>query len=313
MSLWRARSNPLAWWWAMLTLVSVVNIALWFLLYRELSVQPVGSMGLMLLLCAAYVFGCAFRSVLPRADVQRICLFDTWLSSVLVGRSVATIAEVCFVAQWAIILHQLGAITNSDTVLNVAWIIVPLILIAECFSWYAVLTTNFLYNAIENSLWAVAFFLVGIGLVRLLPEFQGPVRVVLMLSIAGIVAYLAFLITIDVPMYFGRWRANHAEGNQLLGLFEGLRDVSTRWVRTHDIDHWKGEIAWMSLYFSGAVWASLALCVLYSLEGELPQYRTVAAAISAPAQRAVTTSAEAAAAPIARRSEAAIRATASSF
>jgi len=313
MSLWRARSNPLAWWWAMLTLVSVVNIALWFLLYRELSAQPVGSMELMLLLCAAYVFGCAFRSVLPRADVQRICLFDTWLSSVLVGRSVATIAEVCFVAQWAIILHQLGAITNSDTVLNVAWIIVPLILIAECFSWYAVLTTNFLYNAIENSLWAVAFFLVGIGLVRLLPEFQGPVRVVLMLSIAGIVAYLAFLITIDVPMYFGRWRANHAEGNQLLGLFEGLRDVSTRWVRTHDIDHWKGEIAWMSLYFSGAVWASLALCVLYSLEGELPQYRTVAAAISAPAQRAVTTSADAAAAPAARRSEAAIRATASSF
>lgn len=313
MSLWRARSNPLAWWWAMLTLVSVVNIALWFLLYRELSVQPVGSMELMLLLCAAYVFGCAFRSVLPRADVQRICLFDTWLSSVLVGRSVATIAEVCFVAQWAIILHQLGAITNSDTVLNVAWIIVPLILIAECFSWYAVLTTNFLYNAIENSLWAVAFFLVGIGLVRLLPEFQGPVRVVLALSIAGIVAYLAFLITVDVPMYLGRWRANHAEGNQLLGLFEGLRDVSTRWVRTHDIAHWKGEIAWMSLYFSGAVWASLALCVLYSLEGELPQYRTVAAAISAPAQRAVTTSADAAAAPVARRSEAAIRATASSF
>lgn len=313
MSLWRARSNPLAWWWAMLTLVSVVNIALWFLLYRELSVQPVGSMELMLLLCAAYVFGCAFRSVLPRADVQRICLFDTWLSSVLVGRSVATIAEVCFVAQWAIILHQLGAITGSDTVLNVAWIIVPLILIAECFSWYAVLTTNFLYNAIENSLWAVAFFLVGIGLVRLLPEFQGPVRVVLALSIAGIVAYLAFLITVDVPMYLGRWRANHAEGNQLLGLFEGLRDVSTRWVRTHDIAHWKGEIAWMSLYFSGAVWASLALCVLYSLEGELPQYRTVAAAISAPAQRAVTTSADAAAAPVARRSEAAIRATASSF
>ena len=70
--------------------------------------QPVGSMQLMLLLCAAYVFGCAFRSVLPRADVQRICLFDTWLSSVLVGRSVATVAEVCFVAQWAIILHQLG-------------------------------------------------------------------------------------------------------------------------------------------------------------------------------------------------------------
>ena len=310
MSLWRARQNPLAWWWAMLTLVSGVNIALWFLLYRELHAQPIGSMQLMLLLCAAYVFGCAFRSVLPRADVQRICLFDTWLSSVLVGRSVATVAEVCFVAQWAIILLQLGALTGSDAVLGVAWIIVPLILIAECFSWYAVLTTNFLFNAIENSLWAVAFFLVGLGLCRLLPEFQGPVRVVLILSIVGIVAYLVFLMTIDVPMYFSRWRTNLAEGNKLLGLLEGLRDVSTRWVRTHDITQWKGEIAWMSLYFSGAVWASLALCVLYSLEGELPQYRTETAAIVSPAQPTETV---AAVAPVARRSEAAIRATASPF
>src|SRR5689334_3577270 len=127
MSLWRARSNPLTWWWAMLTLVSAINIALWVLLYRELHMQPVGSMQLMLLLCAAYVFGCAFRSVLPRADVQRICLFDTWLSSVLVGRSVATVAEVCFVAQWTIILHQLGTLTGSDAVITVALVIVPLI------------------------------------------------------------------------------------------------------------------------------------------------------------------------------------------
>src|SRR5262249_25978657 len=157
MSLWRARQNPLAWWWAMVTLVSGVNIALWFLFYRELHTQPGRSIQLMLPLCAAYRFVCAFRSVLPRADVQRICLFDTWLSSVLVGRSVATVAEICFVAQWAIILQQLGALTGSDAVLGVAWIIVPVILIAECFSWYAVLTTNFLFNAIENSLLPLPF------------------------------------------------------------------------------------------------------------------------------------------------------------
>ena len=35
--------------------------------------------------------------------------------------------------------------------MNAAWVIVPLILIAECFSWYAVVTTKYLYNAIENS------------------------------------------------------------------------------------------------------------------------------------------------------------------
>jgi hypothetical protein len=283
---WRARStslawsNPLAWWWSLLTLVSGLNIAVWFVLYRQLQEQPTGSLGtasgteIMLLLCAAYVFGCAFRSLLPRADVQRICLFDTWLSSVAVGRSVATVAEVAFAAQWALILHQLGTMTGADTTLNAAWVIVPLILIAECFSWYAVLTTNYLGNAIENSIWAVAFFIVGIGLCRLLPDFDGPVRVVLAIAIVGIAAYLAFLMTIDVPMYLSRWRAELAGGGKLLGPLEGLRDVSTRWVVTHDLAEWKDEIAWMSLYFSMAVWSSLALCVFYSLGDHHPRPRS---------------------------------------
>ena len=279
-------SNPLAWWWGLLTLVSAVNIAIWILLYRELGEQPAGApggtsgIGLMLLFCATYVFGCAFRSFLPRADVQRICLFDTWLSSVVVGRSVATVAELGFAAQWAIILHQLGTMTGAETTLIVAWLIVPLIVIAECFSWHAVLTTHYLGNAIENSIWAVAFFLVGVGLCRLLPEFDGPVRVVLAVTIVGIVAYLVFLVTIDVPMYLSRWRAEIAEGSRLLTPLEGLRDVSTRWIVTHDPAHWKGEIAWMSLYFSAAVWSSLALCVCYSFEGQLPRYRTEATVAS---------------------------------
>jgi hypothetical protein len=285
---WRARpnslawSNPLAWWWSLLTLVSGVNIAAWFVLYRRLHEQTSGDFGnasgieLMLLLSAAYVFGCAFRSLLPRADVQRICLFDTWLSSVIVGRSVATVAEICFAAQWAIILHQLGTMTGADTTLNAAWVIVPLIIVAECFSWHAVLTTNYLGNAIENSIWAVAFFVVGIGLCRLLPEFNGPVRAVLAIATTGIAAYLAFLMTVDVPMYLGRWRADVADSNKPLRPLEGLRDVSTRWVVTHDLAEWKDEIAWMSLYFSAAVWASLALCVFYSLGDHLPRYRTEA-------------------------------------
>jgi hypothetical protein len=286
---WRARSsslawsNPLTWWWGVLTLVSGANIAIWFLLYRQLPTSSLGSASgieLMLLLCAAYVFGCAFRSFLPRADVQRICLFDTWLSSIVVGRSVATVAEICFAAQWAIILHQLGTMTGADTILNVAWVIVPLILIAECFSWYAVLTTNYLGNAIENSIWAVAFFLVGIGLCRLLPEFDGPVRVILAIAIIGIAGYLAFLMTIDVPMYLSRWRAEVADGGKLLRPLEGLRDVSARWIVTHDLAEWKDEIVWMSLYFSVAVWASLALCVFYSLEDRLPRYRTDATVAS---------------------------------
>ena len=279
---WPARSrflvwsNPLAWWWSLLTLVSGVNIAAWFWLYRYLQDHQTSGLGgtsgigIMLALCAAYVFGCAFRSFLPRADVQRICLFDTWLSSVMLGRTVATVAEVAFVAQWAIVLHKLGTMTGADTTLATAWVIVPMIVVAECFSWHAVLTRNYLWHAVENSTWAVAFFIIGVGLCRLLPEFDGGLRVALSLAIIGIVGYLAFLATIDVPMYLARWRAGAANGRRLLSPREGIRDASVRWVVTHDMAEWKDEIAWMSLYFSAAVWASLALAVFYAFGTELP-------------------------------------------
>jgi len=281
-----AWSNPLAWWWSVLALVSGANIAAWFMLYGYLQEPRTGSLvsrpdvELMLFFSAAYVSGCAFRSFLPRADVQRICLFDTWLSSVTVGRSVATVAEICFAAQWAIILHRLGTMTGADTTLSAAWVIVPLILIAECFSWHAVLTKNYLGNAIENSIWAVAFLMVAIGLCRLLPEFEGPVRAVLVTALIGIAGYLGFLATIDVPMYLTRRRAESADGIGRLSPLQGLRDASVRWVVTHDIAEWKDEIAWMSLYFSAAVWASLALCVCYSFAGHLPRYRTEATVAS---------------------------------
>ena len=57
-----AWSNPVTRWWGFLTLVSGANIAVWFLLYRQLHEQPAGSgslngmssgTGLMLLLSAA--------------------------------------------------------------------------------------------------------------------------------------------------------------------------------------------------------------------------------------------------------------------
>jgi hypothetical protein len=161
--------------------------------------------------------------------------------------------------------------TGAGTTLSAAWVIVPLILIAEGLSWHAVLTKNYLGNAIENSIWGVSFLIVGIALCRLLPDFEGPVAVVLVITITGIAGYLVFLATIDVPMYLTRWQAESTDRIRRLSLLEGLRDASVRWVVTHDIAEWKDEIAWMSLYFSAAVWASLALCVCYSFAGHFPR------------------------------------------
>src|SRR5579872_307636 len=117
---WLSWSNPVALWWSFLILTSAANILCLAWLYARFRRAGVGRRAgafvvePLVLLCTAYVLGCAFRSVLPRADVQRICLFDTWLSSVFVGRSVATLAELCFALQWAIVLRRLGDAADSD-------------------------------------------------------------------------------------------------------------------------------------------------------------------------------------------------------
>ena len=239
---WLDWSNPVAIWWGFLLLVSAVNIAALLRLrarYRaSRGDKPAGTfIEPLFLLCAVYVLGCAFRSILPRADVQRICLFDTWLSSVMVGRSVATVAELCFAAQWAIVLYTLGRVANSDTAKNIAKAIVPIIVVAEIFSWSAVITTNFLGNVLENSLWTITFLLIGVALSRLVPRFRGPAQFAIAAAAAGIAAYVVFMATVDVPMYFGRWQADLASGKDYLGLFAGLHDVATRWIVTHDIAH----------------------------------------------------------------------------
>jgi hypothetical protein len=276
---WIVWSNPLAIWWGFLILVSASNLA--FLLHLHSKYRRTGSprragactVEPLLLLCSTYVIGCAFRSILPRADVQRICLFDTWLSSVFVGRSVATVAEMCFIIQWAIVLRAFARVARADRAGNIAKAIVLVVAAAEAFSWYAVITTNYLGNVLENSLWTAAFVLIAIALLDLLNRYNGVVRAAIAAAALGIAGYVAFMCTVDVPMYFVRWRADLAAHREFLGLFGGLHDVATRWVVTHDIARWHGELAWMSLYFSAAVWTSLLLAGFGLMKHLLPRYR----------------------------------------
>jgi len=276
---WLSWTNPVAVWWGFLLTVSALNIVLLFALRACYRANPFGAREAafvfepLALLGAVYVFGCAFRSVLPRADVQRICLFNGFLSSVLVGRSVATVAELCFALQWAIVLRDLGRVAHSDSAKNISRLIVPLIALAECCSWYAVVSTNFLGNVLENSLWTIAFALVGVALVRLTLSFRGAARFALIALAAGTGGYVVFMCGVDVPMYFARWQAQLDAGTHYLGLFAGLHDIATRWVVTHSFARWHHEIPWMSLYFSVAVWTSLLLGGFGLVRHLVPRYR----------------------------------------
>jgi len=107
-------------WSNLLCVMAAINVAAWSLstvaLNRRqssLSAQAFSARRLQLLLSAVYVFGCAYRSVFLVYDVPRICLFDSVLSSAIVGRTVATVAELCFVGQWALLLRESSRATGS--------------------------------------------------------------------------------------------------------------------------------------------------------------------------------------------------------
>lgn len=253
-------------WWFFLCAVSVLNILGWLLSaaaldrrHAVLSAEAYASRRLQLMLSAGYVFGCAFRSALPVYDVPRICLFDTWLSSVIVGRSVATFAELCFVAQWALMLREISRATGSSFGKTASMTMVPLIAIAEACSWYSVLTTSNLGHVAEETLWGFSAALLITSLIAIWPRCSAAMRPLIAAWCAAGIAYVAFMFLVDVPMYWSRWITDEASGRLYLSLAQGMLDVSERWVVSHRWEDWQHEVAWMSLYFSVAVWLSIAL------------------------------------------------------
>lgn len=253
-------------WWAILCVISAGNVAAWSVAawtVRRQRAQTEPTLYALrrwqLWLSAVFVLVCAFRSVFPRADVQRICLHDSWLSSVMLGRSLATIAELCFAAQWAILLRHLGKSTDSPRTVAISRWLVPLIAVAEICSWYAVVTTSYLGNTFEESIWALSALLAVVAAASAWRRLHPRHRPLLFGGIGFGIVYVAFMAMVDVPMYFSRWLADRASGRAYLTFAAGIRDVSARWVVTVGWDAWRSEMPWMTLYFTVTVWASIAL------------------------------------------------------
>jgi hypothetical protein len=251
-------------WWIALSAIGALNIGAWVLAavvpVRRGRADPAYRVRWrQVWLSGPFVFGCAFRSFFPRADVQRIVVVDSWLSSVAIGRTVAMIAELSFAAQCALFLRHAGDAGRSSVAVAISRAIVPLIVMAETFSWYSVATTNYIGNTFEESTWTLSAALLIAGMALSRRGATGGLRAFLGQAIWITCAYLVFLMAIDVPMYFGRWRADTAAGRAYLSISEGVRDAATRWIVTTRWEDWNWEMLWMSLYFSFGVWISVAL------------------------------------------------------
>ena len=198
-------------------------------------------------------------------------MWDTFASSIFLGRSAATIAEVAFSGQIALFLYHLGDIHDHVMARALAYVLVPMIVVAQCFCWCGVVTLNHLYHAIEESIWAVCSVLVA-GVMGSLAVYHPEHPSLYFLGIIGSIGsllFFGFMITVDVPMYVKRWKEVRATTNATTSnskklvymdsFAEGGKDALQRRVVTKSWDVWKEETVWLTGYFSSAVWLSLLL------------------------------------------------------
>lgn len=253
-------------WWSLLCGVSAINVLVWLRSAWALHNQSDGipshqwpEVKWHMVLSAGYVIGCGYRCVFPVYDVQRIVMFDSWLSSVIVGRSVATVAELCFAAQWALLLRSVAQSCGSAPAFQVSRLIFPMIVVAEVCSWYAVLTTSNLGHVLEESLWGLSAALLVGSFVLVWPRCNRAIRPILLIAGAIGLPYVVYMFKVDVPMYWARWVFDEGRGHQYLSIAQGVADASGRWIVSHNWKDWESEVVWMSIYFSVAVWLSIGL------------------------------------------------------
>jgi hypothetical protein len=246
-------------WLCSLAALAVFNVGLWVWIARS---TPLGSpyAEAQLLLSGVYVAVCGFRSLFPRVDLERVCLWDTWLSGIMLGRTAATIAELCFALQCSLFVQRLADMTGMPLLATGAHAFLPLAIVAQLVCWYAVLSLNHFGHAIEESLWAVMMLILSAASGAAALAAHGTLRVMLIVAFVVYGAGAALTMAVDVRMYVRRWRLRASDVR--LPLATGLRDSRLRRQPTSKWEVWREEAPWMTLYFSVGVWTSLAMVLL---------------------------------------------------
>jgi hypothetical protein len=244
-------------WWQLFCAVSVGNIVLWSLAAWGLPSDSDVYRSKQLVLSGFFVAAC--RSILPRVDLERMCLWDSPLSSVIVGRIVATVAELCFAWQCTLLLFKLSALTGSSVIGTIGLTVLPIIIIAELACWFAVVTLNNIGHAVEELLWSIMVALVAACLVIYGRHTAGAPPIWVPIGLIACAGSAALILTVDIPLYIARWRIGKRAGLRYLTVVEGLKDAVVRRRVTQAREDWRKEALWMSLYFSAAVWVSLGI------------------------------------------------------
>lgn len=270
------KSNICNTWNNILTFISIINIIVvvsFFLFKKQSNTQLIFN-----ILTLIYTVVCAIRAIYPRCDSTGICLHDNKISTPFVGRSLATVAEICFgfliVKIVSILLNDTINIVPTETnILNKLIksnnLSVLLTIISQVFCWIGITTKNSLYNAIEESLWASFGFHKLITFITLLNVLSKSTNIndkykyiknISTFGVIGCTLFLIFMILVDIPMYVKRYLK--ADKSKFLNIFDGVKTLF-KCKKDNSFEIWKKEIPWLTLYFTFAVWITILILFWY--------------------------------------------------
>jgi hypothetical protein len=199
----------------------------------------------------------AFRCLFPNQYKGNVVFHDTPLSSIFLTRLLATFAEVAFIYQLSHVLRLIN-VERLGWVDALSWLMVVLVLIAQCFVWGAILTGRLALYFWEEFGWAILVAANAVASAGLYPNRSalGDAGIFIPINLLFGLVYLSWQVA-NLRLQIADARragetlqpATHVSW-QLLG--EGLRRSMHERNQTTDATPWGGLVGllWMAGYFA---------------------------------------------------------------
>jgi len=243
-------------WWLSFLFSSSLNLHVLYNIKPETQEEKYSK-----LLSSLFILSTTVRAIFPRIDVERICYFNSFVSSTFIGRSLATIGEVSFALQLSLYLLRISK-NLKITKYNLLLYLFPIfVTIAQGFCWVGVITKKQIYHCIEETIWmcSVAFLIIPTVIEILGVSKESNTQTIFIIALGLIVVYVVFMAYIDIPMYYRRYLKDEKGKTKYLTFSEGLYDCMSCNIITKKWSDWKEDYYWMFGYFSISTLLSIVI------------------------------------------------------
>jgi len=217
-------TNSILGWRAFLVIISIFNVAFISIYYLTHTLNYKQTFAFVL----AFIFSivCAIRTISPTKYTEKTCFIKTGFLTPFNTKILTTIAELAYVILCVyIFLHIITLVQQYsnkklDHIKPYIYAVIPIVVMAEIFSWSGSIFDYKLLNITEDVLWIIAsIVLIALSLYTLFtikniksPKIT-PIYNFFTITIPFATLFVAVLAAIDIPLYIKKWNIDRSGGS----------------------------------------------------------------------------------------------------